>query len=721
MKTFAKLSCLLLTACLASCNNTDVDPFDPGTGDKKFNSFDFSTVNEGANVNVSYSNTGVDANVYFEIYDENPVDYEGASMVKRPGAKPIYAGYTDEYGQYKGQLNLPSYLSNVYVYSPDFFAKTLMEGTVVNGTLTVSDTDGMDGEQDAALKRSATRAQNGKGFTYVTTPATQTPGAYQKSPRWKEWLGTYDNDGKISYAYNGTEMIPSASLYTTHSQIINEATDCPEEYRISSDLKIDKDAEVVLTFLGGNTCLNSTLGYYFYKEGEEPASLQDVHPILVFPNTQDGKWCRISPEEGSASSGLIGVDRMTSVKLKFYPHIAENSQEGATDVFPAGYKVGLMLVTNAWSKRITQQYMNGRVNPFKDTQKDYYQVAATNQKYNVDKYGRDANSPRVACYKTTDGYTIASFEDAFDYDHNFSDVVVALGTNPVKAIVDVPALDNGNMNNTKDSYLVETSTRQGCYLFEDLWPNKGDYDMNDVVVEYTYLRTLDKWNDTYGEAFEFEFHENYAANQNGFGFKIESATIADINGNNVQTIAPKKPIPGSVKLYALYEGETEYKEVEGLVYDPNEQVYIVTDNVKLPVESYRVTVGRYGDKNYKGTKPSGDDMKYTNYRSKINPFIWRTSTGGKRWEVHCTNCAPTNEADMSYFGTADDASIPGLKKYYVRDSNYPFALYLSGATSQDVTKLLDRSNEGKAIDALYPSYSTWVESNGLRATDWYKQ
>lgn len=713
MKRIANISLLMLALAAASCNNTEVDPYDQDQN-KDYNDFDFSTVNDETNVSVNYTNTGVKANVYFEIYDENPLSDESTDMTKRSGIAPLFAGFTDENGIYNGKLALPAYLSHAYVYTSSFFAKTLMEGDVVNGQLTVFDED--------VTTRGVTRGQNGQGKTYLLTPEDETPTRYKTSPRWKQWLGSFDVDGKVDYAYYGTEadLIPTSDIYTTHSQIINEGTSCPVEYRISSDLKITEDAEVVVTYLGGNTNLSSTMGYYFYKEGEEPATLQDVHPILIFPNTQDGKWCKMSPEEKLPTSGLIGVDRMTSVKLKFYPNIAQGSKEGETNVFPAGYKVGLMLVTNAWSKRLTQIVDRGTVKSFADSQKDYWQVAATNSKYNIDKNGRAANSQRVACYKNIDGFTIASFEDAFDYDQNFSDVVVAIGTNPVKAIIDVPAIDNGNKNNTGDSYLVESSSRQGCYLFEDLWPKKGDYDMNDVVVEYNYLRKLDKWNDTYGEGFEFTMRENYAANQNGFGFKITGATISDINGKNEKSISPKKPVPGSVKLYALYKGENTYQEVNGLEYDEDEQVYIVTDNVQKPVESYLVRVGRYGDKNYKGTRPSGDDMKYTNYKSQIDPFIWKTSTGGKRWEVHCTNCAPTKNADYSYFGTGDDASNIALKRYYVRDSDYPFAIYLSGASVKDVNKLLQRANEGKSIDTLYPSYIPWVQSKGAHATDWYK-
>lgn len=714
MKTFAKLTMMLLAVGAASCNNNDIDPYTPG-GDKKYNEFDFSTVKDGVEVDIDYANTGVKSNIYFEIYDENPVTLKGNSLVKKDGVTPLFAGYTDEDGSYSGTVNLPSYVSDVYVYTSSFFAQTVMTGTVVNGTLRVTDTD----ESDVATASRATRATT-QGLCYMTTPEASTPQAYRNMPRWKEWLGTYDANGKVTYVYDGTEMVPPTTAYNTHSQIINASTVCPEEYRVSSDLTIDKDAEVVLTLLGGNTCWNSSLGYYFYKEGEEPQSLDDIHPVLVFPNTQDGKWNQMGANDKLPGSEVIGADRMTSIMLKYYPNIASGSKEGETTVFPAGYKVGLILSTNAWSKRLNEQYMNGRTQTVSSFKQDRPYVAATNMTLNRNKQGQAVYSPRTACYQTDGGFTIVSFEDDYEYDQNFSDVVCALGTNPVDAITDVPVVDNSNKNNAGDSYLVDTNIRQGCYLFEDLWPNKGDYDMNDVVVEYTYARKLDKWNDTYGESFYFTMYENYAANTNGFGFKITGALQNDASNKNTQTITPKAPVRGSVKLYGLYEGETEFQEIDGLQYDPDEQVYIVTSNVKAPIKQYRVDVGRYGDKHYKGTRPTGDDMNYKGYISQIDPFIWKSTTSGKRWEVHLTGSAPTSLADLSYFGTADDASDPVYKIYYVRNGNYPFALFLSGASYEDITKLLDRSNEGKAIDTLYPAYNSWVQSEGRLNANWYK-
>ena len=77
--------------------------------------------------------------------------------------------------------------------------------------------------------------------------------------------------------------------------------------------------------------------------------------------------------------------------------------------------------------------------------------------------------------------------------------------------------------------------------------------------------------------------------------------------------------------------------------------------------------------------------------------------------------------EMSYFGQDDDASKPEQGIYYVRNGSYPFAIFLSGADENDLSKILDKANERTAIEMLYSGYSGWVESNGTQNKDWYKK
>ncbi|MDO4165481.1 MAG: LruC domain-containing protein [Bacteroides sp.] len=637
-----------------------------------YNDFNFSTVASATSLEVSYLNCGVSTNVYFELYDENPVTLGEYNYIKRDDVTPLYAAYTDENGVFKGSIDLPAYLSKVYIYTPAFYAQTLIEAEVVNGAIVASD-DAMAG---GVATRTVT-ATDESHDSYMVMDVANVPDAYKNDTRWKTWLGDYDKykNGEIGYKYTGTELVPSnvGDLYSAHTKVININQTCPETYRSYSDLYVNEEAEVAVTFLGQNTCWNSSLGYYFYKDGEKPASLNAANVIMLFPNTQDGQWSN----DTSAASKTAGIDRQTTVQLYYYPNIASGSEEGKTSKFPAGYRIGLVLACNAWSNYIVQN--NGAT---KRNVRSKYR-AATSEGLSVDANGNNWDAPRTAAYKYGESIMI-SFED-YVTDENFSDVVVTLKSNPVDAITDIPEVD-------PESNRTTTNTLKGIYAFEDQWPTQGDYDMNDVLVRYNYEKTFDKDNKIYSESFIFKTFQNYAANVNGLAFRVNSTVT-----------------PDTIKYAIRKVGKTDFTETT-FTYESDDNVYLLTDDVKSNMGAeYKVTF-TYKDSNSITTETS------------VSPFIYREGTQeGKRWEMHITTEAPTSYADMSFFGQDDDASDLSKGVYYVRSGNYPFAFFLSGATETDLSKLLEPKNEYKAISELYSDYAGWATSNGASNKDWYKK
>lgn len=705
IKGFAMSMIMAAAMTFVSCADWDMPHYGAAQPDQTINNFDFSTTSGEITLNVSYAGCGVKTPVFFELYDEEPITWneEGNGYVKKEDVKALYSAYTDENCVFSGTITLPAYVEKVWVYSPAFFAKTLMEANVVGNTITVSDTDG------TRSARAATRAAEEDGFCYMTR--TDAPKEYQAGKRWKEWLGTYDGNGKINYAYTGKDLVPDASVYSTHSDIINVGQlNCPQQYRNASDLEITAPAEVVVTYLGGNTCWNSSLGYYYYKVGQEPKSIEDVNVIMLFPNTQDGKWCKIN----SADVPKAGVDRMTSVKLKYYPKIAQDSKEGATDIFPAGYKVGLVLATNAWSKRL--DYNQNKLEK-KYSENRYYR-SATSSNLGVRQNANSTDMPLVASYYTKDeDFVVVSFEDDYKFedgkggDQNFSDVVLTIGTNPVATIANLPTLNL--WRNADDSgFVTLTETLKGTYLFEDLWPQKGDYDMNDACVEYIQGTYKDKWNDTYGETFSFKPRQNFATKKNGIAFRLIGGDRDEVDskGNKTKKRISGYHIPAEVKLYLGNKDITEQLEYD----EENLIFYVIPDTKKNPGLTYTVEFLHIPD-----GSPQYYERNYKDYKSQIDVFLYRKE-GDKNWEVHTKGMEPTPKMNFDYFGKGDDLSKPSEGIYYVRAGNYPYALFLNGQQIDKMSILFDIKNEGFTLDMMYPKYTKWVETEGKETPNWYK-
>ncbi|MCR5003578.1 MAG: LruC domain-containing protein [Bacteroidales bacterium] len=656
------LSIASLALSVAGCDdkiNTD------GPKNSSVQDFTFETVNSDVTVNVQYtSNLGNE--IYFEVYDTYPYKTDESGLpVFNSELEPLFAAFTDKTGKYTGEVDLPKYLSTAYLYTPAFYATGIMEGTLSGSTLTFS---------EATKATYATKSAAGPTSSAYEALVVNGTGVYADC-QWKEWLGSYDryyNGSVESYKYTGTTLVPedAASLYAAHLNVINVSKSCPEEYRSYKDMYLEKDAEVALTFLGGNTCWNSSLGYYVYKEGEKPASIDAANVVLVFPNTQDGEWVH-DARYNYAASATKGVDRLTSVQLMYYPNIASGSKEGATTVFPQGYYIGLVLATNSWANRLDVSFCRGRDQRFR---------SATSENLSKNGYGHTLSEPRTAVYRYGDDIMI-SFEDAGD-DTNFSDVVVTMKSNPIDAIVPDAVVD------PTETTTYTVSVNKGVYAFEDLWPNAGDYDMNDVIAKYAYAKTTDKNNNIYEESFTFKTYANYASLKSGLAAELSRIASTD-----------------ELKYYVRTSASDEFEEVDG--FEKDGSVILFTDDVRSQLNTeYKVTV----------THASAVSSETT-----AKAFIYRNQSNGKRWEVHIVNEAPSSNGDYSYFGTYSDLSDPENGSYYVRAGNYPFAIFMSGATESDIEALIDKRNESRPIDELYTDYTTWVTGKGSTATGWYKK
>ena len=101
---------------LSSCLEKEVYQ-GPEEDEKEFNDFDFSTVQSATSLEVSYANSGVKANVYFEVYDEIPVEQDEYTYTKKTNVTPLFAAYTADNSVYKGTIDLPAYLQKVYIYT----------------------------------------------------------------------------------------------------------------------------------------------------------------------------------------------------------------------------------------------------------------------------------------------------------------------------------------------------------------------------------------------------------------------------------------------------------------------------------------------------------------------------------------------------------------------------------------------------------------------------
>ena len=674
-----KLTIASVAILLAGCSTNAGDyiapePENPEVVEKEYNTFNFSTENSQSYVNLAY-NADVKTNIYFELFDEEPGEWaENGKYYKKEGVMPIYSGFTDENGEFKSTVSLPSYVTKLYAYTPYFIATPILETTMNGNTATFVDNKEYSAR---ALTRAAMAGVTNK--SYMVCPVEEIPSnlpSYAKEKRWFDSEVDYDNNGRLQTLFQGEENLPLIpqdkldSYLQTHLAVFPvDKNSFPEDYIKQADITITKPAEVAVTIIGGNTCWNSSMGYYYYPEGQKPASLDEANVILLFPNTQNGTY------RGSAASA--GVSNGNCVKLKYYPNIANNGDMSeATDIFPANSRIGFVLAANAWSNR------------FNNWTNDRMQRSATSANMSKDYLGKAYNKPMSAVYNI-DGQVLVSFEDDNNYDHNYSDLVMTFQTNPVDAPGPTP----------DPKYEFRKTTENiGFYIFEDQWPSKGDYDLNDVIFNATYTKVYSTANNAiYEEGYTFKTYTNAAKAE-----KLKSGVAVKVEGLQASD---------QIEFFVKKPGATEFTAAT-FERDTRNNIIYLTDNAKS-------NIGTEYMFNVKHDEALG--ALYKEKKVKIKPFIYR-DVDDKRLEIHIAQEAPTAVADRSFFGTEDDASQPDKNIFYVRSGNYPFGIFLAGALESDMSKLFDAENETLAIDEedVYPKYKSWVESNGSKDKDWYK-
>ena len=649
MRRFWLACTMVIVVGISSCVDSDKDLYQEAPG-VEINTSNFSTIQK-VQVEIDCSNS--ESRVPFSIYDGNPLIEGENTIILKENVQALDGAWTDEQGKFTATVELPAYVSNVYIVSTSPFARQAIPGKIVNGVLKVSDTD----EQftTRASYRESTRFDRNR-FNNLG---------------WNTNLGSFDDrSGVIDYAYKGNDPKLTLSksemneLRTTVSKVLNTLGSCPEEYRTQADLYVEEDeTAVVLTALRGWTCWNSSLGYYYYRYDQAPASLKDVKVYAVFPNTQ------MTWNNGSLQASPQGIKEGTAVQLKYF----DDPEYPKGKNFPKGYYIGFILACNAWNT-----YFTG-FNSYTLTE-GFYASSTKGFSTKVNS-GIDV---RTAMFKDKNSNIAIAFEDFMD-DQNFTDVVFSLKANP--EITNVPPVDED---------LNTTIEKTGVYAFEDEWPKAGDYDMNDVLVQYTYQKVFNIFNEILSESFIFKtLYNKSTVFTNGLGFILS-------NEGNAQ----------STEYFIRKENEKDFTVASGAdKFTRESNAIILTDNVKTnPNAEYKVTF-KYGDKNSNKKQ-----------ETSIDTFIYRPSKEGNRLEVHCPMKKPTSKVDTSLFGQYEDCSKPNEGIYYVsnQENIYPFAFYLSNANANDIAELKNfDKNEKKSISEIYPKFIDWAKY-GTNA-DWYKK
>jgi LruC domain-containing protein len=246
----------------------------------------------------------------------------------------------------------------------------------------------------------------------------------------------------------------------------------------------------------------------------------------------------------------------------------------------------------------------------------------------------------------------------------------------------------------------------GSLAFEDLWPGKGDYDFNDIVVDYQFDIVTNASNKVYYITGNFVVKASGAYLRNGFGFELPDADdglIADlqVSGYNLQE--------GIIALNAngTESGQTHptlilFDDVFNILEHPGIGLGVNTEESVpfVPYESMTLTL-----------TPTADTWEANDFSMETwNPFIFVDHE--RSHEIHLPDHTPTSLADAGLFGNYEDNSNPMEGRYYKTVNNLPWAI--------NIITSFDWPVEKAAIDNTYTHFVEWAESEGSIYTNWYE-
>lgn len=237
-------------------------------------------------------------------------------------------------------------------------------------------------------------------------------------------------------------------------------------------------------------------------------------------------------------------------------------------------------------------------------------------------------------------------------------------------------------NKAHNNYYPSSATG-GTLAFEDKWPSKGDYDMNDLVMGYRYQVITNAANNVVKVIGNYTLRATGGELSNAFGvqFPVNAANVTNVTGGTLEAGQSK----AVVILFTNMRNEmANWNTVPGAATSA-ERNYTV---------SFDVTGG-----------PAISTFGLSSY----NPFIYNYGRGR---ETHLWGHAPTDLADATYFGTSDDNSNASTGRYYVTASGLPWAIDIP-------TVPFLYPVEQKDITQAYLHFGEWGASAGSSFVDWY--
>ena len=633
--------------------------------------FDFKSV---ANTKISISLSGANGNPY------HGVKVNIWSTESDSNKDLLFTAFTNKSGQVEQTLRLPTYLEEVVVETNFIGIPNSIVVPIVNNSLEFI-------YEFSSLKSTFRDVTNTKSMNDLNVFSSVPSSAAISDQVTFNYIGSYNRQGVPSYLEPERDMISETLLQYINASL-PESQPVPE-YKPSyladgkkTTLDIVDEADVWVTFVHEGAGFKNAIGFYTYQTGTPPQRIEDISQVnVVFPNLSFA----------GSGGGLYSGDKVNIGR------------------FQPGTSIGLVLLADGWDGADSE---------------DYYHMVYADRNLNPET-DPSLQQHNVLLWDDENDLFLIGFEDIlrdnrpFQCDNDFNDAILLVTSNPVEAIsienvspINKPGtLDNdgdgindildeypNDPNKAYDSY-YPSSTSFGTFAFEDNWPDMGDYDFNDLVVDYQFKHVLNANNQVVRMEPSFKIRAAGAGYRNGFGFatNLNPGDIVLTTGQNIKS-------------------SMVFLNANGTEANQSNAVFIVTTNVHDHFNTGGFINTAENDVFFEPVTVTLEiDLLAPKSYSEIgsvpyNPFVIISQNRGR--EVHLPGYEPTDLVDFDYFGTSDDNSNPAQGIYYRSRTDLPWGIHLPES--------FDYPKEKSDIRAGHLRFNDWAKSFGYSYLDWYR-
>lgn len=258
-----------------------------------------------------------------------------------------------------------------------------------------------------------------------------------------------------------------------------------------------------------------------------------------------------------------------------------------------------------------------------------------------------------------------------------------------------------------------TIAHKWTLMFEDNWPQKGDYDFNDFVVDYMistdYTVGADEGNeevyDKEGVTVKVRFRALGGIYAYRLGLQLDGTLAKHIDRTDLPktengiTVSLQNPGADESAIF-IFEGLEALKGRNGAKYFNTESGYKV-DEKDLPEISFRLDIRS------QGSLPKARSLTAASCTMNHNFFLQLKENGGR--EIHLRGYEPT-KFYTNYEEDAQDLMNPEVK--YGSKDNFVWGIKVPHGIPHVIEKV--------DIKDAYEDFAGWVVSGGKENSNWYK-